>query len=228
MTSLSMGARVARKRLVTSTSLLAMGGGVALGAVCAAIERASSALHAADRTLAGAACGLLLPIGAYLLVERFCSGRRLDEALGAVTRRGANGRACALGTLVVIATVAAAFASAVALVSVLFARGAADPTWVLDTAQTVPIAILGALAYMSLFAMGSQFGRRGQGRTVLLALDWLLGSGTSMLALPWPRGHLRNLLGSQPVLGIGQSLASAFLLVLTLVSLSVALGRVKP
>jgi hypothetical protein len=47
-------------------------------------------------------------------------------------------------------------------------------------------------------------GRRGQGRTWLLVADFLLGAGDSFLALPWPKGHIRNLLGGSAVLELSQ------------------------
>jgi hypothetical protein len=226
--SISMGIRLARARLLTLMSTFALVGAVALAGLCAALERANSVPLAADRALAGAACGLLLPIGAYFLIENLCSGRALNEMLRVATRHGTNGRAAALGALAVTAAVAAVFASALAAVSVLVARTPADPQWVPDAARSVPVAALGSLGYVCLFAMGSVFGPRGQGRSVLLVADWLLGSGSSMLALPWPRGHLRDLLGLEPVLGIGQPLASIFLVVLSAVFLGVALYRVRP
>ncbi|MBN1606958.1 MAG: hypothetical protein JW940_10020 [Polyangiaceae bacterium] len=228
MTSLSIGARLARRRVLAARSLLALTGAIALAAICAALERAGSVLAAADRALAGAACGLLLPLGVYLLVDHLCSGHRLDEALRAATRRGIHGRASGLGALMVVAAVSAGFACVLALVSVLLARGGGDPRWGTDAAQSVPLAALGSLAYVGLFAMGSEFGRCGQGRAVLLVGDWLLGSGTSTLALPWPRGHLRNLLGWEPVLGISQPFASVLLVVFSLVFVGVALWRVRP
>jgi hypothetical protein len=213
---------------LTTRTLLALAGAIALAGVCAALERPRSVLAAADRALGGAACGLLLPLGVYLLVDVVCSGRRLDEALRAATRRGAHGRASGLGALAVVAAVSAAFACLLALISVLLARGPADPKWATDAAQSMPVAALGSLAYVGLFAMGSELGRRGQGRAVLLAADWLFGSGASVLALPWPRGHLRNLLGLEPVLDMTQPFASVMLLGLSAIFVGVALWRVRP
>jgi hypothetical protein len=228
VTAVSLGVRLAKHSVLTARSTLGLAGAIALGGVCSLIERAGSVLGAADRALAGAACGLLLPLGAYLLVDALCSGGRLDAALSVATRRGANGRATGLGALVLVAAVSAGFASVLAAVSVLLAHSGASPKWTTDAAQSVPVAALGSLAYVALFSMGSEFGRRGQGRTVLLVADWVFGSGTSMLALPWPRGHLRNLLGSEPVLDFSQPLASALLVGLTILFVSVTLWRVRP
>jgi hypothetical protein len=228
VTSLSVGARLAQRRLFTPTTMLGLAGAIALGGICAALERASSVLAAADRALAGPACGLVLPLAVYLLVDQLCSGGRLEEALRAATRRGAHGRWSGLGALGTVAGVSAVFAALIALVSIVLARGSADPGWGTDVARSVPIAALGALAYVGLFAMGSELGSRGQGRTVLLVADWLFGSGTSLLALPWPRGHLRNLLGLEPVLDVTQPVASVLLVVLSVVFIGVTLWRVKP
>jgi hypothetical protein len=49
-----------------------------------------------------------------------------------------------------------------------------------------------------------------------------LGSGTGFLALPWPRGHARNLLGFAPVLELSQASAALALLLLLLAGFFVA------
>ncbi|HEX2732496.1 MAG TPA: hypothetical protein VHM70_12875 [Polyangiaceae bacterium] len=87
------------------------------------------------------------------------------------------------------------------------------------------IAVLGAVAYTAWFLLGSSFGSRAQGRWVFLALDWLLGSSASALALPWPRGHLRNLLGGESVANLEQPAATLTLTLLILVYLGLTCVR---
>jgi hypothetical protein len=56
-------------------------------------------------------------------------------------------------------------------------------------------------------------------------LDWILGTGASLLALPWPRAHIKNLLGGEPLLGLPQWSATLALLVIGLFCGSAALLR---
>ncbi len=59
-------------------------------------------------------------------------------------------------------------------------------------------------------------------------IDWLLGAGASVLALPWPRAHAANLLGAEPVLGMPQWAATASLIVLGLACATVSVLRSRP
>jgi hypothetical protein len=63
------------------------------------------------------------------------------------------------------------------------------------------VGLLGGVAYTLCFGLAQAlWGQRG--RIGFLLADWLLGSGTSVLALPWPRGHLRGLLGGAAPFGL--------------------------
>ena len=53
--------------------------------------------------------------------------------------------------------------------------------------------------YALYFGAASLLGKRGGGRKWALIIDFVLGAGSSALAAPWPRGHVRNLLGGEPV-----------------------------
>jgi hypothetical protein len=87
-----------------------------------------------------------------------------------------------------------------------------DSAWLRDAGTCVWIGVISGGAYVLAFIGASGYGARGQGRAWLLAADFLLGAGGSFLALPWPKGHVRNLLGGAPVLELPQ--LSALLLLL--------------
>jgi hypothetical protein len=93
------------------------------------------------------------------------------------------------------------------------------PRFIPDLIAVVWIGALAGAAYTGLFALASRFRR---GRLWLLVGDWLLGSGTGFLALPWPRGHARNLLGFSPVLELTQPSAALALLLLIVAGFFVA------
>jgi hypothetical protein len=66
------------------------------------------------------------------------------------------------------------------------------------------------------------------GSTLLLVGDWLFGSGTSALSLPWPRGHLRALLGGTAPLGLSPRDAALCLLLIVLTSGALYVWRLPP
>jgi hypothetical protein len=104
-----------------------------------------------------------------------------------------------------------------AALAVLLTRGTADPKLVGDLLSSVWLGVLGGACYAAWFSLGSMVGASGGGRLLFLLLDWVLGSGSTALAAPWPRAHLRNLLGSEPVLHMPQWSALAAVLLLTVV-----------
>jgi hypothetical protein len=121
-----------------------------------------------------------------------------------LARHGVDSRSLALGLAVPPALAAAAFAALSALVVVLITRGVRDSAWLGDAATSLWIGAASAVAYVVALVGASAIGKRGQGRIWLLGGDFLLGAGSSLLALPWPKGHVRNLLGGAPVLEMSQ------------------------
>jgi hypothetical protein len=65
-------------------------------------------------------------------------------------------------------------------------------------------------SYGAWLAFASQLGTRGRCGTLLL-FDLILGSSLGAWALPFPRGHVRNLLGGAPPLELAQATSSALL-----------------
>ena len=94
-----------------------------------------------------------------------------------------------------------------------------------DLATSVWIGALAGGSYAWFFGFGTSLGRRGGGSFVVLVLDWFLGVSSSAVAVPWPRAHLRNLLGAEPILGLSQGAALAVLVGLVVVYSSLALWR---
>jgi hypothetical protein len=112
-----------------------------------------------------------------------------------------------------------------ALSAVIATRFPADPRLGADLLACSWIALVAGAAYAAWFALGSTLGRSGGGRGWALVLDWLFGAGASLAALPWPRGHTRNLLGAEPVLGMPQWSATVALFLLGLLYAVVSVVR---
>lgn len=226
MSALAAGARLAASRLRCRAGLVAAVLGAGLVATVALLERRSAPLVAADRTLVGAVFGVVVPLLGYLAVERSTDGRRLDDSIEELARHGANRRSALLGLLAVCAVVTAVVAASMALLAVVLARGLSDRGLSADLLASAWIGAAAGVAYTCWFALGSSFGRRGGGRLWALALDWVLGSSTTAIAFPWPRGHIRNLLGAAPVLALSQWQGGLALTVLSCTYLGLALRRV--
>lgn len=185
-----------------------------------AIVGASGARHAELRLLQGATFGLVLPLFA------FCLSSRLGADLAALLssswpRYGANRRSFALGRLMFPTLAACAIVSLAALFALGLSSASSDPTLRLPLGLTTPlwavlgIAALGGASYVAGFALAQLLGG-ALGRAAFLIGDWLLGAGSGVTALPWPRSHLRALLGGEPVLAMSDLQSSQCLLVLTL------------
>jgi hypothetical protein len=196
--------------------------------VVAAFERSISPLTATDNTLLGVVFGLGIPLCTYAIVGRITEYRRLLESTEALAKYGANRRVLALGFLTVGAVCSSVVGAALALLGVVAAHSAADSHFAFDALTSTGLGFLAGFVYCAWFAFGSTFGRRGRGRFVALALDWAIGSSTTAVALPVPRGHLRNLLGADPVLEMTQRQASLALILFGFVYLVFTLWRTPP
>lgn len=202
--SLRAGVDMARERLRQRSTLIAAALGFSFELGVALLERAEGAVGAADRTLTGGAFGIALPLFCYFLVGRVCDGTSLREALLPLARHGLDRRALAFGLALPAALLAAGFAALSSLLVVLVTRGLGDPATAGDALTSMAIGVVSGPAYIAAFVGASAYGRRGQGRSWLIAADFLLGAGDSFLAFPWPKGHIRNLLGGAAVLELSQ------------------------
>lgn len=173
------------------------------------IERQSSSYAAADRAL-GAVVRLAVPLSAFAVVA-ICTGRRrLDEAVWCVARFGLSRRSVTLGLVGAAAAVSATLAVLLVVVTLLSAYGLSGVSWA-DVGTSVWIAALGGAAYAAWLGLGASFMRAGRGRWLALLGDFLLGASVGPAGLPWPRAHLRSLLGGEAVMDLPQTSSSAVL-----------------
>jgi hypothetical protein len=210
--SVQAGIELARERLSQRATWVAGGLALSFELGVALLERVGGSAGAADRALSGGAFGIALPLLSYFLVTRVSASTNLREALLPLARHGCDRRALTLGLAIPPALAAAAFAALSSVVVVLVTRGPGDPRMPSDAFTSLWIGLAAGSAYVAAFVGASAFGRRGQGRFWLLVADFLLGAGDSFLALPWPKAHVRNLLGGSAVLQLSQLAALAMLL----------------
>lgn len=207
MNGVLVGLALARERLRGPGGLLALGlSCVALFAL-GVLERQSDVVNAPDDALGGAVFGVAFPLFAYLVSERACDGTRLDRSVDCVARYGANRRAALLGVLLASALCCAVCGALLTVSALLGAHGPHSATLLSDLRASVGIALIAGVVYALYFGAASLFGKRAAGRKWALVIDWLFGAGGSALAAPWPRGHVRNLLGGAPVLDLTQASA---------------------
>jgi hypothetical protein len=195
---------MARERLSERATLVVLGLGSFFALGVALLERAHGRIGAADRALTGGVFGIALPLVSYFLVARVTAATSLREALLPLSRHGLDRRALTFGLALPPAVLAAAFASMSGLLVVVVARGFGDAELAGDAFTTFLIGLVAGPTYVAAFIGASAYGRRGQGRSWLLAADFLLGAGDSFLAFPWPKGHVRNLLGGSSVVELSQ------------------------
>jgi len=203
--SVAAGVDLARERLRHGGTSLVFALALSFELGVALLERAQGLAGAADRALSGGAFGIALPLVCYFLVGRACGGASLREALLPLARHGLNRRTLTLGLAMPPALLAAGFGGLSSVLVVLCTRSAADPQLLADVGTSLWIGFVSGAAYVAAFVGASALGRRGRGRSWLLAADFLLGAGDSFLAFPWPKGHVRNLLGGSAVLQLPQS-----------------------
>jgi hypothetical protein len=235
LTSLKLGARATRGQLtpawlggVSAAALLVVG--VVSLLETETISLAGSARAAQAHVLRGAAFGLVLPLCAFVLSERL-GGNKAAALRAPWARYGADRRALALGRLGVLLLTNAAVGVAIAWLGFALTRassGALAPNAPLAT-ELLALLWLGAIggaAYAALFAAATSWARHW-GRAALLLADWILGAGVGVAALPFPRSHLRALLGGSPVLELGDWSSSGALIVITLAGAALYAARVR-
>jgi len=210
MNALTSGARLGFERLRSRVLLVLALLALVSASVVALLERFHDASLATDRTLSGVVFGLCLPLFCYASFELGAARSDLGSAIAPLARHGLPRPALAQGLVLGVAVQNALFSAVLGALCVLLTRSH-HPRLASDLFAVVWIAALTAFAYTGLFTAGSAFRR---GRLLLLLGDWFLGSGSGLFALPWPRGHARNLLGFSPVLELSQASALALLLAL--------------
>lgn len=177
--------------------------GAALFVACASLLEKEIAPEAAvDRALTGPVFGWTIPLLAYAAVARVANYRRLDDAVRDLARHGADRRATVAWFVLMTAARVAVVGALVSALAVLL--GSSDPPALVrtDMLTSAWIGAVGGAAYTGWFSLGSLWGKTGGGRLFALAVDWVLGGAASAVAVPWPRAHLRSLLGGDLVAGL--------------------------
>ncbi|HYQ47290.1 MAG TPA: hypothetical protein VER11_35210 [Polyangiaceae bacterium] len=207
MNGVITGLALARERLRGNAPPIILSLGTLMLGTIGRLERQSDAGSAPDDVLSGAAFGIAIPLLAYLVSERACDGKRLDHSVDGVARYGTNRRAALVGVLLASA-LSSAIGGALLAIGALFGAHAPHSTTLLsDLRASVGIALIAGAVYALFFGATSLFGKRGGGRKWALIIDFVFGAGSSTLAMPWPRGHVRNLLGGAPIADLSQTSA---------------------
>ena len=208
-------------------SLLALAiAGVLEGQVVATGEAARAAQL---RLLGGVAFGLVLPLLAFGVSGRLGGGMR-ELMLSSWARHGGNRRVHALGQQALAALLTAGVATVLALLalglgSATAAPGRELPLSFANLLAVVWVGALGSLAYVAAFAaVQAYWGNTG--RVAFLVADWVFGTGTSLLALPFPRAHLGALLGAHAPLGLELRDSALCLVVIALIATGAYARRV--
>lgn len=173
------------------------------------LEHRADPSQSADNALLTVTFGLVLPLLCLSAVARTFPGR-VDHALAPLAKHGADRRWLLAGALSGLALSLSAVGALLATLTRALG-GSVVAEGARDLFSCAWIGALGGVAYAAWFSLGSTFGRRGGGRWVALVIDWVLGISSGIIAIPWPRGHLRNLLGGGPVAGLEQAHASVVL-----------------
>lgn len=218
------GAGVAARRLVRPPAYLVALVALGVSATSGLVERGASPLEAPDRALS-VVLRLLVPLCVFALGSLASGRERLTEATWPIARLGAPRGQIALGMMLITALTSAVLAVACVTVALAVAYGGRSALWA-DVLTSAWIAALGASAYVGWFSFGGCFLRRGRGRWLVLVADFTFGGGLGVLAVVWPRGHLRSLAGGEALLDLAQPTNSVLLAAMASVMTILAAMRV--
>ncbi len=213
MNALGIGLRLGWARLRTTQSLAVFASGLLACLLAASLERGNA--DGVSASLLGMTFGIVIPLTCLELSRRAFDSSSLLDSVAEPARWGASRRPLVLGLALALALVLAAWCACIAGATVLIAGGNA-----LDAVRSGGVGVESGLVYACVLCAASSFGRGGRGRLWFMTLDWLLGTGVSSLAIPFPRAHLANLLGAAPPAEWSQAASGLALVGLCLVALS--------
>ena len=196
----------------------------ALAVAAAAVLRRSGA-SATEGALTSIFGALALPLLSFAVVGAALGGDGLARSTRSFVAFGARPAEVALATIGVAVAASALVAAIVGAVVAALAHGPGDAPLAVDALTSAWVAALGGAAYASLFAFGASFGKRGGGRALVLAADWVLGSGAGAAGLFTPRAHVRSLLGGDAVMTLSGRASAGVLVLLTLAFAALATAR---
>jgi len=185
--------------------------GLLLCALSAWLERTFHPAHALDRALVRDSFGLWLPLSAFAVVRRASAGGRLDSLVRGIVRHAGNRRLALGGASLTLGGILAVTGACFAGVTVLAARPSGGVGLARELIVSGWVGALAGACYATWLAFASQLGKRGR-RGALLVTDLIFGSSLGAWALPFPRAHVRNLLGGAPLLELTQGASSALLI----------------
>jgi hypothetical protein len=217
---------VAGRRIASRSVALAL----LAGALCVAgsgwLERGHALALGRAGVLRGTTLGLVVPLMAFFLVARATHGGPLEAAVRSLGRAGCDRRIAVVALAFTVETFAAV---AGACLAALGAWSAPVQAGALPGFGTILfVGAIGGTSYAALFVWGASLGSRGGGRPALLVLDWMLGVSSSAWGLPWPRAHLRCLLGGDAVIGMMPWGSALALVVLAVVATGWTAARTPP
>jgi hypothetical protein len=194
----------------------------ALAIVAAVYKRVDHAPHGADLVMLGAFGSVSLPLVAYAIVGGALGGEGLGRSGRSLVAFGATPASVALATALVAVAATAILGAVMGAGLAALAHASDDPPLVRDVLACAWISALAGACYAAIFVLGAAIGARGTGRGVLLAVDWIVGSGTSFGAALLPRAHARNLYGGEGPLALGQRGSTLALVVIGAAALALA------
>ena len=213
------GATLVAARLRAPSAAAALALALAFVVVTGLLERSATAEHALNQTLLGAALGLALPLACFGLLELATGGGRIEDSVWVLARHGRSRRSALSGVLMAIVAAGAALGVLLAGAALIVTRAATGSVWIM----ALGAGVAAGAVYGLWFALGSLWGKRGQGRFWCLLLDWLFGSGATFAF--WPRGFVRNLVSMDAAIAFE---AWAGVVALSVLYASVVLLRARP
>ena len=224
MSAWRAGMLVARRRIACRSVVVTLIGAALCVLGSAGLERGRPAVLGRADVLRGATFGLVLPLFTYFLVARVVREGPIGSAMQSLGRVGCNRRAAVVSLVFTVAASAAVTGASLAAVGAWAATGGG----LRDLATICWVGGAGGASYAALFCWGASVGSKGGGRLATLGLDWLLGVSSAGWALPWPRAHLRCLLGGDAVLGLTPPASALVLVLLILTATTWTAARTPP
>jgi hypothetical protein len=204
------GAKLAWGRLRRPALLVAALLALLLAGTTGILEHAAATHGAADRAL-GVVFRWIVPLLGFGLASSALGPEPPGASVWGLARYGLSRRWLVLGLCLGTMAVAALLTLGCVELALVAAYGGGTGLGH-DAWTSAGIAALGASSYVAWTFAGATLGRRGRGRYLPLLCDFVLGFGVGTFALPWPRAHLRNLLGDLAVGALSPAASSVVLL----------------
>ena len=212
---LRAGMTIASTRLRSRPFAFSLGLALAFALAAAFVARRAGSSGSVDRAL-GVVFSYVVPLSTLATTALVMRRSALRDVVWPVARFGVARQSVALGVTFANALACAASVMFLALVTIVFAHGPSSGALAHDLMTTGWIALLTGAAYGAWFSLGSALGKRGGGRVVVLALDFVLGK-LGLLGALFPRIHAESLLGLEASAALSQPASSVMLATITFV-----------